>query len=908
MAQTVFSADVKVLDLVFRRVSAGRLLQEIKRGYHADKESFLESAEGSAYSRQTFLDFAESSLAGYSEDEQLLLCERIRQAAGAWKRANLFQAPEFLVPVLNLADEILTMDGKYPVCRSGFTLLWRDAYLRLGQDLFVCAYLARRDLEHYIVRNDFDWPLFLRTDDDELYRMLRRGIAENHNHINGGTQSFPITWCNLMNYPERIRTELKHFQRHPANLFPKMTRGQNEKALSMEDELEVACLIRTILYRSLKNGGTGKISGDSEKCFAEEYLMPFSFRNLLRETTDRLRAGYGAQVPIPGGGSFRPDYALTDDLLRNCGNSHRRVVIGERVFLYDAFRACLVKDGFTVFEQKLFYLYLVLKCGFRSEMIQNNGETGFKNFQNYQDRKDDGWDENEYFWEAARIALNMRLSDEPTVSLEGRLVPKPDPGRNIEKVRRFDDAKRFADGTSAPAYGSSVSGFSAGEENPARLRDLPWYYIFHFVKGTDDRKLAERADPAVTRKAWKDEFIRIRRAPCRNFGKRKMAIDAAEGLMEALRLNPYFRTRVHGIDAASDEFQCRPEVFAQAYRYISGEQKIWNAGRNALRPDIPVRIRKTFHAGEDFADLADGMRAVDEAVEFLELDAGSRIGHALAAGVNPEDHYTHKHCEIVTTKQDRLDDLVWLLFRSHELGVIIPPTLHASLRQEANSLFAEIYGDAVRANGWNCGLSEYRKSMHLRADDPSLYQEKRYRAGDWNLRPADRYGIRENEAYLGQYRADPRIAGLYAYYHFGIREGVIGEETYLFSVMPEYMELIRRMQDAMMRFLEEKRITIECNPSSNVLIGTFREYGKHPVFRFNSRKLNPAGAGNRTFVKVCVNTDDLGVFDTSLEFEYALLYAALREKRNAKGRIYSDRDILDYLDDLRKMGLAAVFP
>ena len=43
-----------------------------------------------------------------------------------------------------------------------------------------------------------------------------------------------------------------------------------------------------------------------------------------------------------------------------------------------------------------------------------------------------------------------------------------------------------------------------------------------------------------------------------------------------------------------------------------------------------MRISKTYHVGEDFLDIADGMRAIDEAIEYLEMGACSRIGDALA--------------------------------------------------------------------------------------------------------------------------------------------------------------------------------------------------------------------------------------------------------------------------------------
>ena len=106
--------------------------------------------------------------------------------------------------------------------------------------------------------------------------------------------------------------------------------------------------------------------------------------------------------------------------------------------------------------------------------------------------------------------------------------------------------------------------------------------------------------------------------------------------------------------------------------------------------------------------------------------------------------------------------------------------------------------------------------------------------------------------------------------------------------------------------LANRGILIECNPSSNVLIGTFRAYDKHPIFRFNNEYL---GEPARQQLCVSVNTDDLGVFDTSLEFEYALLYQTLREMTDDDGKPrYKDAEIRHYLENLRAMGETSTFP
>lgn len=56
-------------------------------------------------------------------------------------------------------------------------------------------------------------------------------------------------------------------------------------------------------------------------------------------------------------------------------------------------------------------------------------------------------------------------------------------------------------------------------------------------------------------------------------------------------------------------------------------------------------------------------------------------------------------------------------------------------------------------------------------------------------------------------------------------------------------------------------------------------------------------------LSVSVNTDDLGVFGTSLENEYALLAIALEKEKDANGnKKYHSRCIYNWLESIRQMG------
>lgn len=82
-----------------------------------------------------------------------------------------------------------------------------------------------------------------------------------------------------------------------------------------------------------------------------------------------------------------------------------------------------------------------------------------------------------------------------------------------------------------------------------------------------------------------------------------------------------------------------------------------------------------------------------------------------------------------------------------------------------------------------------------------------------------------------------------------------------------------------MRFLADNRIQLNVCPSSNVMLGYAADYKDHPI-----KTLYENG------IKVTINTDDLLLFDSSIENEYLLLYQA--------GALSANQ-----LDEIRRNGL-----
>lgn len=103
-----------------------------------------------------------------------------------------------------------------------------------------------------------------------------------------------------------------------------------------------------------------------------------------------------------------------------------------------------------------------------------------------------------------------------------------------------------------------------------------------------------------------------------------------------------------------------------------------------------------------------------------------------------------------------------------------------------------------------------------------------------------------------------------------------------------------------------KKIAIETNPTSNLQITDIDRYSKHPITAFYNRGLTRDYAPEQ--ITVSINTDDQGVFATSLEKEYTLIACALEKKRNDDGSpTYSPKDIYKWLDDIRESSLVSSF-
>ena len=120
----------------------------------------------------------------------------------------------------------------------------------------------------------------------------------------------------------------------------------------------------------------------------------------------------------------------------------------------------------------------------------------------------------------------------------------------------------------------------------------------------------------------------------------------------------------------------------------------------------------------------------------------------------------------------------------------------------------------------------------------------------------------------------------------------------------EWYSLLEKIQQHLIGKIEQRHIAIECNPSSNFKIGEISRYDEHPILKFFNYGLNTPFP--RHDVAVSINTDDQGVFSTSLEREYSLMALAI-ERNQTEEHQNSPRAIVDWLDRVREMSIEQRF-
>ena len=332
----------------------------------------------------------------------------------------------------------------------------------------------------------------------------------------------------------------------------------------------------------------------------------------------------------------------------------------------------------------------------------------------------------------------------------------------------------------------------------------------------------------------------------------------------ALALSSFLKNDKHssylvGIDAAANEMDTGPEVFAPIYRFLR---------KGGIK-------HFTYHVGEDFRHLLSGLRSIYEAVYFLDLQAGDRLGHCTALGIPPELWQNRMENECIVSQGEWLDNLVFVWF-------LIKESKNAQLHSFLLAVENEIM--------------EYSHKIYSQSYPPYLLVEA------WKLRKYDPFEILESD-YLSPFnsintyvenlelnkikmKVDEGYTQLYQImesYHLPIVASSYGDvkccrERYdtLIKMNVNHLftiEFLKELQILILDFLARHEIVIEVLPTSNLRISYYNK-----IDEYHLKKWMDTNRQDKHLVpSIVLGTDDPGIFMTNIYNEYARAYIHLEK-------------------------------
>lgn len=327
-----------------------------------------------------------------------------------------------------------------------------------------------------------------------------------------------------------------------------------------------------------------------------------------------------------------------------------------------------------------------------------------------------------------------------------------------------------------------------------------------------------------------------------------------------------------GIDAAGDEMLMPPDVFAPVYRQFER--------------DCGISYR-TYHCGEDFIHLLGGIRAVYDAVHFLNLRQGNRVGHATAIGIAPELWKQDMPDVLVLRKGELLLDLLfaWRLLTPTHLGDAV------RVERRLMSLAQELLG--VRVNMHL--LQTFYDSRELLPEKVNEYMVASARPA-WSTEPEEQRVI----DFKKKYGEEP-LRLLQHWHYDGESRRAQEELAEIELVFLDDMTLVY-LQQRVQHLLNERNVVIETLPVSNLRISQYRDIREHHLLRW--LKVPGVGYEGDEEMTVCMGSDDPGIFASDLKNEFYHVYACLTQaglspaqcmsyirRLNDAGRIYAFRPL-----------------
>lgn len=687
--------------------------------------------------------------------------------------------------------------------------------------------------------------------------VAREGLNELHMHLNGSTE-LDVLWPDACSAPAAFYAELKEAQgKNPEpslELYEQLEPGL--RPYGVYQRLRAARRVRRHLVAEL---------APSPEAHAEDGPSATGLDAFLRAAEFGLSDSdwsYPLGTPL----SLHPARVLF-------GGPPHRPIVEEAALLYACLAALRRDPGHRALGTGLYFNLLMLTQLARLA-VQQVDESGFDQFQKYTLLGTRERIERRYL--ARFRQLNGREPFDTLRHLEGRFAPKATVAKTRALIADIVDGylafrgcqseQRERDLRGAPPpclLGRLCDGASCGASGRANAELA---LVAHFIK-----------------RPTSDVNDRGRR--CRDSDLRIALNEQARGLETLRKSSATVRALVQGIDGASNELHAPPEPFAPAFRL-------------ARRAGI---LRATFHVGEDFRHLLSGIRSVAEALDFLGLRSGDRIGHATALGIDPTLWLSRTAPRAVMSRMDVLDDAVFAFRALASIGGYAQDTLclERLIAEHSEILYGQERSPDLLHRAWEL---RHLDALEVRAAERNLLRDSQALTGEAVAREARFLAETAVDAHRSaelRLIADLVARSGAAYEIFSRRHALDpkrANERVDVEAAQISKEAFAALQDHVLGLVNGRGVALETLPTSNLRISFYDGMAEHHLYRWLGL-CEPTITNRPT---VCVGSDDPGIFATNLRNEYAAIGSVLRhrfkltaseaaarlEQLNANGRVH----------------------
>ena len=733
------------------------------------------------------------------------------------------------------------------------------------------------------VQNADDSPFQLSPMVDRL--LQERGFAETHLHL-GAAADFSLMWANLMHALAAKEVTEKPFE-SPGACFDdgrklakwimwaattrlvlaewlfNSARIQDRPRLldftcaswsGRMDAVMVSDLHRLISELAKGREGVSPVRFSRGRTLYRSLIRPLPFLLDRREEWQRLRRHNEPKS--------RSDVFENDPLARIVGWRRMSGSSPETIFVRESLRYIEEKKIDGDFA-RLFWQVIRIRCLLYRHLVLRPLTPGLQWFVRFFSRISPV---RQSLPDAVsmKAAVHQSGSGKGLKSLEVRLGTEESASDCLDKVRQVNSVR-------------------------TRPVDIEIGAVFHFSrdrgggwrKGFPNAHGLDRSYPGIPRENWLKTQRDVGNPNGFRFARFYLEQRRhAQALVSLLRAFPRALRTVRGVDLCTDEAGVPIWVMAPLIRWVR------EAGRNAhmkLQAQGVKRIpqlRTTVHAGEDFVNLLTGLRRIDDAIRHLKLEEGDRIGHGVALGLDPETWFKRTG-QVIQTREERLFDLVWEWDCYVNRGVGVESGRLAYLQSNIVRLAREMF--EVKASLTPEDLIHFVRELHCEQQLKTLGfpDGSRYLAPTAARSEGDET---ESRKLMQRYLRNTRV-----WWNGRVLE------TIAFDKLEHEMKALHSLQRALRQKVGTLGLTVEVNPSSNLLISDLGLLEEHPIWRL-SQPLDEVPP-----LSVCIGSDDPLTFATSLPHEYQLLFDTM--VRSGK----SHEVALGWLDKAREAGMRGRF-